>query len=97
LTLAIALSLGAGGVVHAASPQVTPTAANEAASMQKMQEIGAEAFTSHCVRYPQFMDAFMKAKTEFLRGNKPAWTAIGAAALGTPETLVEIKAVAKAR
>jgi enamine deaminase RidA (YjgF/YER057c/UK114 family) len=72
----------------------------ELGNVLKAQGLGPEdivEMTSFHVLYPQHMDAFMKAKTEFLHGNKPAWTAIGAAALGTPETLVEIKAVAKAR
>ena len=72
----------------------------ELGNVLKTEGLGPEdivEITSFHVRYPRYMDAFMKAKTEFLHGNKPAWTAIGAAALGTPETLVEIKAVAKAR
>jgi enamine deaminase RidA (YjgF/YER057c/UK114 family) len=72
----------------------------ELGNVLKAEGLGPEdivEMTSFHVRYPQYMDAFMRAKTEFLHGNKPAWTAIGAAALGTPETLVEIKAVAKAR
>lgn len=45
--------------------------------------------------YPAHMDIFMKLRSEFLDGATPPWTAIGVAALGTPETLVELKAVAR--
>ncbi len=45
--------------------------------------------------YPAHMDLFMQAKADFLGSARPTWTAIGAAALGTPETLVEIKATAR--
>lgn len=47
------------------------------------------------VHFPNHMEAFMAAKAEFLGKAKTAWTAIGAAALGTPETLVEVKATAR--
>lgn len=46
-------------------------------------------------QYPNHMDSFMAIKAEFLGDTKTAWTAIGAAALGTPETLVEVKATAR--
>lgn len=46
--------------------------------------------------FPNHMEQFMQAKAEFLGGARPAWTAVGVAALGTPETLVEIKAIAAA-
>ena len=45
--------------------------------------------------YPEHMDLFMQAKAAFLGAALPTWTAIGAAALGTPDTLVEIKATAR--
>ncbi len=45
--------------------------------------------------YPNHMDVFMKEKSRFLGKALPAWTAVGVAALGYPETLVEIKAIAK--
>lgn len=45
--------------------------------------------------YPAHMDVFMKVKSEFLGSAMPPWTAIGVAALGTPATLVELKAVAR--
>ncbi len=51
--------------------------------------------TSFHVDYPNHMEAFMKAKARFLGGTLPTWTAVGVAALGYPETLVEIKAIAK--
>lgn len=54
-----------------------------------------ELLTFH-TSYPEHMETFMKVKAEFLGGAKPTWTAIGVAALGTPTTLVEIKAVARA-
>lgn len=53
--------------------------------------------TTFHVRYPQHMDVFMAQKAAFQGGARPAWTAIGVAALGHPESLVEIKAVAKIR
>lgn len=46
--------------------------------------------------YPNHMEQFMQAKAEFLGGALPSWTAIGVASLGTPDTLVEIKAIATA-
>ncbi len=52
-----------------------------------------ELLTFH-TRFPEFMDAFAEAKAGFLGDARPTWTAIGVAALGTPETLVEIKATA---
>lgn len=52
---------------------------------------------SYHTNYPDHMEEFMAAKARFLKGALPAWTAIGAAALGTPETLVEIRAVALAK
>ena len=70
----------------------------ELGNVLRAQGLGPEdivEMTSFHAHYPKNMDAFMKIKSEFLQGNKPAWTAIGAAALGTPETFVEIKAVAK--
>lgn len=49
------------------------------------------------VDYPRHMPEFMKVKAEFQGDARPAWTAVGVAALGMPGTLVEIKAVARAR
>ena len=46
--------------------------------------------------YPAHIDLFAQAKAAFLGTALPTWTAIGAAALGTPDTLVEIKATARA-
>lgn len=46
--------------------------------------------------FPDHMDEFIKTKAEFLGDARPAWTAIGVAALGHAATLVEIKAVARA-
>jgi len=51
--------------------------------------------TTFHTRYPDHMAEFMTAKAEFQGDGRPAWTAVGVAALGTPETLVEIKAVAR--
>lgn len=51
--------------------------------------------TSFHVRFPAHMDDFMKQKSRFLGGAKPAWTAIGVTALGYPDSLVEIKAIAR--
>jgi polyvinyl alcohol dehydrogenase (cytochrome) len=50
LTLVFALYVAAAGVVPGASSEVTPAAANGAATTQTMQEIAAEAFTSHCAQ-----------------------------------------------
>lgn len=51
--------------------------------------------TSFHTRYPDHMEAFMEQKAGFLGAARPAWTAIGVAALGFPESLVEIKAIAR--
>ena len=51
--------------------------------------------TSFHVGYPANMDSFMEAKAAFLGGAACCWTAIGAAALGYPGSLVEIKAIAR--
>lgn len=53
--------------------------------------------TSFHVGYPEHMEAFAAEKARFLGNSRPAWTAIGVAALGYPETLVEIKVVARKR
>lgn len=45
--------------------------------------------------YPDTVEIFAKAKSEYLDGVLTCWTAIGAK-LGTPEMLVEIRAVAEA-
>lgn len=47
------------------------------------------------VGYPGNMEAFAVAKKKFLGDNLPAWTAIGVAALGYPQSLVEVKVVAR--
>ncbi|MFC4603725.1 RidA family protein [Rhodococcus kronopolitis] len=47
--------------------------------------------------YPQHLSEFLAAKAEFQGDNRPAWTAVGVAALAMVGTLVEIKAVARAR
>ena len=51
--------------------------------------------TSFHTGYPEHMEVFMKAKAEFQQGSRPAWTAVGVAALGMPDTIVEIKAMAR--
>ena len=51
--------------------------------------------TSFHVGYPANMEAFAIAKAGFLAGALPAWTAVGVAALGHPDSLVEIKAIAR--
>ena len=51
--------------------------------------------TTFHVRYPEHMAEFMQAKHDYLCEVKTCWTAIGVAALGTPETLFEIKAIAR--
>ena len=52
--------------------------------------------TTFHTAYPDHMAEFMAAKAEFQGHARPAWTAVGVASLGTPGTLVEIKAVARA-
>lgn len=51
---------------------------------------------SYHTDYPEHMDKFMAAKAEFQGGARPAWTAVGVAKLGMPESLVEIKVIAHA-
>ena len=51
--------------------------------------------TSFHTNYPEHMETFMEAKADFQQGAKPAWTAVGVAALGMPDTMVEIKAIAR--
>jgi len=51
--------------------------------------------TSYHVGYPQHMAEFSGAKAAFPGDARPAWTAIGVAAPGHPETLVEVKAIAR--
>lgn len=53
--------------------------------------------TSFHVDYPNHMEAFMGEKARFLGKSCPAWTAIGVAQLGYPQSLVEIKAIARAK
>ncbi len=55
----------------------------------------AELTTFH-TGFPDGMMEFMTAKKAFLGDVQAAWTAVGVAALGTPETRVEIKATARA-
>lgn len=52
--------------------------------------------TSFHTNYPQHMEEFIAAKAAFQQGARPAWTAVGVAALGLPDTIVEIKVVARA-
>lgn len=52
--------------------------------------------TTFHTAYPEGMMEFMIAKKAYLGDVKTAWTAVGVAALGTPETRVEIKAIARA-
>ena len=40
------------------------------------------------------LDEFVKVKSEFLRRDFPAWTAVGVTELYTSEALIEIKAIA---
>ncbi|BDC70553.1 RidA family protein [Prescottella equi] len=47
------------------------------------------------VDFPQHMTEFMAAKARFQNGARPAWTAVGVAALGMPGVLVEVKATAR--
>ena len=47
--------------------------------------------------YPEHRTEFRAARARFERGHRPAWTAVGVAAVGTPGTLVEIKAPARFR
>lgn len=42
----------------------------------------------------RYMDEFMKVKSEFIRRDFPAWTAVGVTELYAPEALIEIKAIA---
>lgn len=46
--------------------------------------------------FPEGMMEFMTAKKVYLVDVQTTWTAVGVAALGTPETRVEIKAIARA-
>jgi enamine deaminase RidA (YjgF/YER057c/UK114 family) len=52
--------------------------------------------TTFHTNYPDHMQAFMQAKNAYLGELKTAWTAVGVAALGAPQTLVEVRAVARA-
>ncbi|CAM3184357.1 RidA family protein [Prescottella defluvii] len=52
-------------------------------------------WTSYHVDYPHHMSEFMAAKARFQGAARPAWTAIGVAALGQRGILVEIKAIAR--
>lgn len=49
---------------------------------------------SYHVDYPEHLEAFLAAKSDFHGPARPAWTAIGVARLAQPDTLVEIKATA---
>lgn len=51
--------------------------------------------TSFHTNYPENMRVFMQVKADFQRGSTPAWTAVGVAALGMADTLVELKAIAR--
>lgn len=51
--------------------------------------------TTFHVDYPAHMEEFFQAKGAFLGSARPAWTAIGVPALGHPQSLVELKAVAR--
>lgn len=52
--------------------------------------------TTYHANYPDGMTEFMTAKKAYLGDICTAWTAIGAAALGSAEMRVEIKAIARA-
>lgn len=62
------------------------------ASAQDLVEL-----VSFHVDYPQHMKEFTEAKARFQGGVRPAWTAVGVAALGKPGILVEVKAIARIR
>lgn len=51
---------------------------------------------SYHTNYPEHMAEFIAAKAAFQGDARPAWTAVGVAKLGMPETLVEIKVTAHA-
>lgn len=53
--------------------------------------------TSFHVGFPAHMDVFDTERRRFLGSARPAWTAIGVAALGYPESLVEVKVIARRR
>lgn len=50
---------------------------------------------SYHTGYPGHLAEFMAAKATFQGEARPTWTAVGVDKLGTPETLVEIKAIAQ--
>ena len=67
-----------------------------------LREAGCDAgdiveLMSFHTNYPAQMDIFLKVKAAFQGRALPAWTAVGVAALGYPDTLVEIKAIAGVR
>ena len=43
------------------------------------------------------LDAMNEVKVEYLKGNLPAWTAVGVSGLALPGQMIEIKVVALAR
>lgn len=49
------------------------------------------------VGYPRHMAEFMRAKAAFMGSSRSCWTAIGVAALGYPQAVVEIKVTARLR
>lgn len=51
--------------------------------------------TSFHTRYPLHMEAFMHSKAAFMGGATCCWTAVGVTALGYPDALVELKAIAR--
>ena len=51
--------------------------------------------TSFHVGYPAHMGLFMASRAKAMPGAPSAWTAIGVAALGYPDSLVELKAIAR--
>ena len=52
--------------------------------------------TTYHVGFPDGLVEFMAAKKAYLGDVATTWTAVGVAALGTPEARVEIKATARA-
>ncbi|MDI9919154.1 RidA family protein [Rhodococcus sp. IEGM 1379] len=66
--------------------------AEHGASAQDLVEL-----VSFHIDYPQHMKEFMEAKARFQGTVRPAWTAVGVAALGKPGILVEVKAIARIR
>ena len=76
---------------RAAFQRIQDTLAHAGASLDDIVEI----VTYHVSM--KDLDEFVKVKSEFLRRDFPAWTAVGVTELYTPEALIEIKATAVVR